>query len=598
MTVFSTVIRNLAFGLLLSTCALPALAYNGDDDRAASRAVTAEKAEPAKQASEKQKPAKPRHTSSTAGHVNLTKIESFGLLNGPRDGGFGIDMWDGTDRATAVEFIKKLPSSFHYRMARDLARRVLMTAADVSMLEHKDAAPAEPGKDLFSLRLQKLLEMGQVEDAARLYKENPYGPYDGQMASLGVLALMFDGQGALACLETEAMHDKFTGVHMWEQLTAICDYKLETMAGSKTVAKRTMGPFPAGDSAVVRSAMDNPNYRFTGSAKEFESLTSLEQAFLAIDGRIDYSRFRRLNAATLAPSVLALLIHDPNAPLDFRFQLMLTGIGEGIISAKELGEFYKSIPFTNLADEASKLDGIREASGWQRLAWLYRSADKSRGTIDNEVLRIALPLRSEYGLEALAPFAFMLANAKPDGQSDETIRTGILLGLVMNTQISDAWAQHWKRKDSSLPQDVLLQICYEIGRESLSKGGANYNKLLSEIRVLPIQQQELIKIFSEKLDNGGKLHNIEAVKVYENTVDLTQNAGYVMPSVGLIESLATAVNDKHLGEAVLLSSVALHETSPDKIAGTLKEVANGLETVGLTKESRGLAVEAILGAGK
>jgi len=71
-----------------------------------------------------------------------------------------------------------------------------------------------------------------------------------------------------------------------------------------------------------------------------------------------------------------------------------------------------------------------------------------------------------------------------------------------------------------------------------------------------------------------------------------------MPSVGLIESLATAVNDKHLGEAVLLSSVALHETSPDKIAGTLKEVANGLETVGLTKESRGLAVEAILGAGK
>jgi hypothetical protein len=115
---------------------------------------------------------------------------------------------------------------------------------------------------------------------------------------------------------------------------------------------------------------------------------------------------------------------------------------------------------------------------------------------------------------------------------------------------------------------------------------------------LPVQQQELIKIFAGKLDKGGKLHNIEAVKVYENTVDLTQNAGYVMPSVGLIESLTTAVNNQQLGEAVLLSSVALQETPPDKIAGNLHEVANGLKTVGLTKESRGLAVEAILGAGK
>src|SRR5262249_6601245 len=145
-----------------------------------------------------------------------------------------------------------------------------------------------------------------------------------------------------------------------DQLTAICDYKLETTAGNKTVVKKAMGPFPAGDSALVRRAMENPSYHYDGSVKEFEALTPLEQAFLAIDGRIDYPRFRKLDAASLPPPVLALLIHDPNAPLDFRFELMLTGIGEGIVSAKELGDFYKAIPFTNLADEPAKLDGIRE----------------------------------------------------------------------------------------------------------------------------------------------------------------------------------------------------------------------------------------------
>ncbi len=596
MTTFSTTIKAVAFGALLSTCAYPALAYNSDDDRAASRAISSGEAPAEKRAPEKHKSSASHHAAAT--HGSLSKIESFGVLTGVKDGGLGIDMWDGSERANIVNLIPKIPATFQYRMIRDLVRRVLMTAADVSMLGDKDAAPPEPGKDLFSLRLQKLMEMGQAEDAARLYKENPYGPYDGEMASLGVLALMFDGQGALACLDTEAMRDKFTGVHAWDQLTAICDFKLETMAGSQTAAKKAMGPFPAGDSAVVRQAMENPSWHYNDNVKEFEALTPLEQAFLAVDGRIDYARFRKLDAASLPPPVLALLIHDPNAPLDFRFELMLTGIDEGIVSAKELGDFYKAIPFTNLADEPAKLDGIREVNGWQRLAWLYRSADKSRGTIDSEVLRIALPMKNEYGLEALAPFASMLADAKPEGVPDDTIRAGILLGLTMNAPISDAWVQHWKGKDSNLPQDVVLQIAYEIGRESLSKDGAHYNKLLSEISGLPVQQQELIKIFAEKLDKGGKLHNIEAVKVYENTVDLTQNAGYVMPSVGLIEGLAAAVNNKQLGEAVLLSSVALQGIPPDKIAGILHEVANGLKTVGLTKESRGLAVEAILGAGK
>ena len=103
----------------------------------------------------------------------------------------------------------------------------------------------------------------------------------------------------------------------------------------------------------------------------------------------------------------------------------------------------------------------------------------------------------------------------------------------------------------------------------------------------------------EKLDNGRKLHNIDASKVYENTVDLTQNAGYVMPSVGLMDRLATAVNDKHLGEVVLLSSIVLHGVPPAKMfAGMFQGVINGFETVGLTKEAREISQEVILGLGK
>jgi len=66
-----------------------------------------------------------------------------------------------------------------------------------------------------------------------------------------------------------------------------------------------------------------------------------------------------------------------------------------------------------------------------------------------------------------------------------------------------------------------------------------------------------------------------------------------------MDRLATAVNDKHLGEVVLLGSIALHGVPPAKMfAGMLREVVNGCETVGLTKEAREIAKEAVLGLGK
>ncbi len=272
---------------------------------------------------------------------------------------------------------------------------------------------------------------------------------------------------------------------------------------------------------------------------------------------------------------------------------------EGIASPADLGAFYKSLPFTSLADDSGKLDGIGGISGWPRVAWLYKSADVNRGRINGPALKAALPLEGEYGLYALLPFASMLSDASTTGVSPESIRTGVLLALEANAPLSVAWAQQWKKNDSNGKNEFLVRIAYGIVSNSPVDDAPDYHNLLSEIKTLPTQQEQLIKMLVEKLDNGRKLHNIDASKVYENTVDLTQNAGYVMPSVGLMDRLATAVNDKHLGEVVLLSSTALSGVPPAKMfAGTFQGVISGFETVGLTKEAREISKEVILGLGK
>jgi hypothetical protein len=600
MTASSTLIRT--FALLCCLCAFapsPARAHRSDDDRMAGREVPS----PEKAVEKNHAATEPKHRPAVGarraeGHGDLNRIESFGLLTGPKDGGLGIDMWDGSDRGAVIGLIQQLPSSFTYKTSRDLVRRVLLTKADVTMLGHKDSDSA--GQNLMTLRIQKLMDMGALDDAASLYKENPYSPYNAEMADTGVLALMYSGQGALGCLETEAMRSRFADDRVWREMTGFCDYLLIKTGAGKNAADKSYGPAIQSGSRLVRQVMAKNDFRYAPrSVAELEALTPLEKAVLAADHRIDYSALRRLGSATFSPSTLALITHDSAAPLDFRFELMQAAVRAGISSPADLGSFYKSLPFRALADDSGKLDGINGINGWQRIAWLYKSADINRGRINGPVLKAALPLAGEYGLYALQPFASLLADASPEGLSPESIRTGVLLALDANAPLSVAWAQQWKKNDSNVKNEFLVRIAYEIVSDSHSEDGADYHNLLSEIKSLPIQQEQLIKMLLEKLDNGRKLHNIDASKVYENTVDLTQNVSYVMPSVGLMSRFATAVNDKQLGEAVLLGSIALHGVPPAKMfAGMFRGVINGFETVGLTKEAREIAKEVILGLGK
>ena len=599
MTASSTLIRVFALFCWLCVLApLPAQAADSQDDRMAGRALPS----PDKVV-ENHAVKEPKHRQAAVirhaeGHGDINRIESFGLLTGPKDGGLGIDMWDGSDRGAVISLIQQLPASFTYKTSRDLVRRVLLTKADVTMFDHKDSDST--GQNLMTLRIQKLMDMGALDDAASLYKENPYGPYNAEMAGTGVMALMYSGQGALGCLETEAMRNRFADDRSWREMTGFCDFLLIKTGGGKNTVDKSYGPVTQSGSALVRQVMAKNDFRYAPhSVAELESLTPMEKAVLAADHRIDYSALRRLGAATFSPSTLALITHDSAAPLDFRFELMLAAARAGIASPADLGNFYKSLPFSALADDSGRLDGINGISGWQRVAWLYKSADINRGRINGPALKAALPLAGEYGLYALLPFASLLADAGPEGVSPESIRTGVLLALDANAPLSVAWAQQWKKNDSGGKNEFLLYMAYEIVSDSRSEDAADYHKLLSEIKTLPIQQEQLIKMLLEKLDNGRKLHNIDASKVYENTVDLTQNVSYVMPSVGLMDRFATAVNDKQLGEAVLLSSIALHGVPPAKMfAGMFRGVINGFETVGLTKEAREIAKEVILGLGK
>jgi hypothetical protein len=568
-----------------------------DDDRSASRTVHSAPARapvsPLKEIRNTKRQSEPR-PAPTANNKDMTRAESFGPLKTVKDGGLGIDMWDGSDRHAIITLLPQTPDSFTYRSMAALVRRVLLTNADVTMLDHKDGV--DPGHDLLSLRIQKLMSMGALDAAAALYKDNPVEPVNAQMAAIGITAILYSGQTSLACLETNALKDRFAENPFWKEIGNFCDYLLAKMAGTNT------GQTYASESPLISHMMAKNDFRYAiKSTKDLEALTPFEKAVLAADHRMDYGQIKKLDIDSLSPLTLALLAHDSDAPLDFRFTLILTAVRQGILTGNDLASFYKSAISASeaLATTSDKLADIGSHQGWRQIAWLYKSTNAAHGQIDRAALQAALPLRKEYGLTALWPFASLMANANPDGFSEESIRSGVLLGLVTGSPVSKAWVNQWKKMANSGKDDILMKIAFAVRTNSPLETDVDKTNFQNYINGLDVKQRRLIEMLMEKLDKGQKLHNIETTETYDNLTDLTMPDGYVMQYGSLVDNLKKAVKDRRLAEVILLSSVLLHGVPPAYMsAGLLRETLDGFGTVGLNKETRDIATEAVLGLGK
>ncbi len=528
--------------------------------------------------------------------ANFSRIESSGVLTNPKEGALGIDMWQGSTRPFVLSLLPEMPVSPGYRTIHDLVRRALLTKADTALL--KDGDDIEPGHDLLTLRIEKLTDIGDFAQAVALYTQNNETPYHERLARAGVLARLYDGETALACLETKSTGTNFKDVPFWQQMTGICDYLLSKLDGEKKTAKLNIVP----DSKILQQFLASKNSTYTlSSAQDLNSLSLFEVAVLAADHRLTYDGLNNTDLHGIAPPMLSLLLHDSAMPRGIKFRMMVAAVDQGLRSAADLKAFYEEA--FNAKTKDGKIPAYETVDGWQRLAWLSHFAytDKNRPVKAEEVFQKALPLEKEYGVAALFPFAMPLAkNIDAVSFDGESLKTGLKLMVLNQIEVPEDWVKALPQGVPDNKNDVLLRLAVALN------SGNKWENVLPPfedvdnlIEGLPEAQSQIIKMLYKKLDRSEKLHNSTDSGAYEKLPDLTFGDGYVMPSVGLMDSLDKALTGKRLGEVILLSSIALHGAAPDKIyAGLLREVVNGFETVGLTKEARELSNEVVLGLGK
>lgn len=527
--------------------------------------------------------------------IDYKVLESQGLLTRPQDGSLGRDLWNDSKRSTLVTYLPQLPGMAQYRTMQALSKRLLLTQADSGLIR-RDVRP-QPGSDLTTLRLEKLLDMGAYHEALALYTSYQGDPYHERFARAGVLAAFYSRQPAIACLEAKAVEKRFVDVAFWQQVSKICSYILSKSAKTKSAAI----DFP--ESKIIQQIMNKDSFRFRPrNIEDLQELAPLEAALLAADNRFDFSGFK-FSPEKLPLHVLALFMSDPSLSGEQAFSLMIRAVEAGLKSPHDLAGYYdeKAVELFGKDKKKTSLLDYQAIEGWKRLPYLYRAAtNAAAGPEQSAILRKALELVPEYGTAALWPLADIIGLMDPAEFDSTAIRRGFVILAETGEWISPAWADIWHtdqvREGTMDKSQLLTFVAYSIGNEFPEQSDTQDTEIKEDFIKVGDRELQLLNIVYEKLDKQLKLHNYVASDAYEKPLGLTSAVDYVMPSVGLLDDLDKAESEQRLGEIILLSSIALRDAPPEKLdAGIFREVIDALVTVGLTKEAQSLAREVILG---
>lgn len=536
--------------------------------------------------------------SQRAGPITVGELEELdpsvaGLLD-DSNGGLGVNMWQGSNRARIERLLPRLPMGTLSPAIQDLARRLLLSTAAVP--EGEAVAPS-----LLGLRVERLMAGGHIRDVNELL-HLAAAPIDDpalSQAAVDAMLLAENYSGACARVADLVLTDRRS---YWIKTLAFCR-ALDDDSGAVSLALallRDQGQ--VGDDAFFTLIA-------LLSAGEGDSVTTL----------IDPSplHFAMLRAAQqqvpvdavvgARPAILHAIATAPNDSLAVRLEAGERAEAAGALATPVLREIYEAVPYTS-NDVAVALQTARTDSGAMVHALLYQAASvwdltgakatvlqralqKARedGTGFGTVARVNLPL-----LRGVAPgsdltwFVFDasrallgagdiaaawdwldVALAAAEGGDEHSEETAAALWPLM--QIADpegafmrnpARARAWWR-DLPLPEDAAA----------------------SERRALLFTLYEAL---------GDPMPDEAWDPLFAAPLTVTS----YMPSPAVLHALRDASADGRVGETVLLTLLALGDIGSEGAdPATLFEVIGALAHIGLEHEARDVALEAALARG-
>lgn len=293
--------------------------------------------------------------------------EGAGLLYSDLDGAFPKALWRNQPRSEINYLLKNLPAYTSLRSLQSIKRNMLLSVYDTSLI--KNDIEINDGKDLLTLRLQKLIEIGLWEDAFKLYTKTTNDPgINDQLAQTGVILILLNKGLSTACLEEKVLAPRFPDTAFWQQMDTICNVEL----GTGSVISTELS-----DSPVLQAVFNEPDFKIAADNIEaLKKLSPMELAMVTLKKRIDYSKTSLKN--NLPPILTKTFLKDPRLPSKHKLAV------EGIARHQTL------LPESPLsADLKNTEKNIQNASQKALLKLISHKLDLGLDITDKEAKKLA-----------------------------------------------------------------------------------------------------------------------------------------------------------------------------------------------------------------
>ncbi|MEW5704772.1 MAG: hypothetical protein AB1781_09355 [Pseudomonadota bacterium] len=532
-------------------------------------------------------------TETLAVPVDVTPLEmvdpnSVGLLDDAA-GGFGVGMWEGTDRKLVEQLLPKLPAAAPSRVLRSLQRRLLLSMA---------TAPGDGvlQANLLPLRFERLAAMGETEAVLALAQIVPAAALDESMAIVIVESLFLVGQTETACQEVRNRIRDYPGAH-WQRMLVFC----ESLAGETEAVElglALLGEMPEKTKPVFFQLIGAILGREDVAIASLPEPSPLEVVMIAAAKR---EVPPDAGTATHAAS-LRLLAGNGNAPMALRQVAGERAEAIGSLATEDLAALYGAVSFPAeaiaAAGDAAMQDPSSRALLYQaaraasspeikaRLlerAWQAASVADPTGALYGTSVRINLPvLDSLTPTPELAWFAAAAGQALLLGGRWEEAATW--LDLARREAFATAAAE--KARDRLSP---YVQLAGQA--EGMSLEADRLDAWLAGRPEGAAGKAEAARLFGLLTAMGETVSGAE----WAQLVDEAPQTTAVVPSAAIRHGLAEASAAGRLGETVLLTLLSLGERGPAAASAvTLEAAVLALRAVGLDRDARALALEASL----
>lgn len=518
--------------------------------------------------------------------ANYDDLEGLALYANPRDGSLGRDLWDNTQRSVITELLPNIPAPGSSPTQQKMVMGALLTVANPGLIQ--DDIRIEPGKDILTLRLKRLNQIGAYKQAFQIYSALGIEPYTHDLAEAGIKAMLFNGERSLACLEYKTIEDRDFQSEFWTNITDYCRYVL---AGANKEAEQQARDVLA-DSPLptLRNIALKSSYKVSYTPNTFKKISELERAVLIAEDRVNWPQLSTTYLKNMPLNHLGILIAKKSLNNDERFMVLARGANRGLVSQSMLTEFY-----TRIYDEDLRHKDSAANLGWKTIPYAHYKLQKTRDSDEQwQHILSTYPYAKTYGYAALAPFTNVMQTLDISGKTPNQIRDSLRIINYAGENVPARWVKYFSTLKNSSNFNRSLYFLAKIWEE----------KTPAEMEQDPVIQQFLaehektlkLKYFNiiENLDKSDEnIHNAD--EIYVNGFDLTFRDGYVMPMPRVWDRLVNSSQNKRIGEAVLLSTAMLRKQDlGNHYPVVVGDVLQTLNNVGLTKTSKNIVLELVL----